>query len=76
MMRPRGRLEVREIDMLSSLAEGVGNAGVSTDADAEDLDDAEASEGETLTGVALKTWKASIASVSPFEPVFVNLTLC
>lgn len=34
MMVPIGGLEVREYDMLSWLTEGVGDTGVSTDADA------------------------------------------
>jgi len=59
-MRPTGTLEVREYEMFP----WVGTTGGSTDADAGDpdsadteaLDDAEASEGLTLTGVDLKTW--------------------
>jgi hypothetical protein len=66
MMRPRGGLEVREYDMLSALTEGVGNAGVSNDADPAAPGgiefefpgdpEAEAPGGGALTDVDAKTW--------------------
>ncbi len=58
-MTPRGRLEVREYDILSWGAEGVGNAGVSTDAVGDGVPadaGSEVPEGGPLTEVDAKAW--------------------
>lgn len=58
-MTPRGRLEVRKYDILSWVAEGVGNAGVSTDAVGDGVPGdagSEAPEGGALTEVDAKIW--------------------
>lgn len=58
-MTPRGRLEVREYDILSWVAEGVGDAGVSTDAVGDGVPadaGSEAPEGGPSTDVDAKIW--------------------